>query len=1061
MALTDISNDIQDITGVTTADTDFIESAQRFTASSVPKELLWFASAISSAITDANGYDIQSADSVLSVEREGYPAPQVPFAMSKWIDDSTSLHKATAKHPKYYVAQGKVFIKPDPSAGGSNDGYVYYVDYSQIDDDCDLRNAVIFHACSKEFSQLATDGLPSWTSPSLPVAPSSPDFGSDLSISSSAPIVPAITAPTVDTSGWTSPSYTKPVFSAPSLGTVGSLTLPPKPVAPSSPSFTYTDASVTSIVKPIIGISDMASMTESAPSYIKPVISLTATPTITDLDIDSIIPVPPTLDESTVSFSTNAPTYLPPTLESRTTFISRSSGLSETDPGIFSLSAVPPTTPINPSFTTPGISTVSVSNLGVSPTYSSPTLTSRVSWFTFYRNTSSANPFADNDPGSFSIAIVPPTAPSDPSYTTPAINSVLVSNLGTAPTYTAPTVTGETQEITGAIVAGAIGSADDYLNFQHWYDVLADMIETEEDTELAGAQIAKIQSFLTAYQSAMQNQLNTFNDGNVEYQAKLQEAIRQSDINAQEAQQEANLKLQKENQEYSAKLQKYSADLNKYQNDVSKEVQQYTQKLARYQLEVNTSYQSWQKTESDSLQQYQLDMQDSINSFNQGNAEYQGKLQESIRKADIDAQEAQQESNLLLQQENQEYSAKLQKYSSDLNKYQADVGKEVQQYQQKLSQYQLELSTSVQAWQQEENEKVARYQAEVQNNLNLFNKENIEYQAQLQISIQNAQLDSQEDGEKMSKYSGELQSYQNDVNKQVQEYTINEIQKEIAIWNTNIQSDLQSYASDMQNELNSFNKDNIVYQQDIQRKVQNLEKDIQEAIQNAQNDISVNSANLNKSVQIALQNAVQDFQQDVQEYSAKLQKYNSEITAYQAEVSATVEKWQQEEWVQNFQKYQNDYTQLAQTYQSDIQNELNEFSKENAIYQAQIQQSIQDSQLESTEEGQKLQKYSAELGVYQRNIEKEVQDFSNTLNKEVQEYQNKLSLYTADIQKHQSDVAERAQESAAKTQNTQYYERQAERYYKWAQAEITQYIQNNSKVINQTIAAQAAQQQRG
>jgi hypothetical protein len=50
MALTDISNDIQDITGVTTADTDFIESAQRFTASSVPKELLWFASTISSEI---------------------------------------------------------------------------------------------------------------------------------------------------------------------------------------------------------------------------------------------------------------------------------------------------------------------------------------------------------------------------------------------------------------------------------------------------------------------------------------------------------------------------------------------------------------------------------------------------------------------------------------------------------------------------------------------------------------------------------------------------------------------------------------------------------------------------------------------------------------------------------------------------------------------------------------------------------------------------------------------------------------------------------------------------
>ena len=264
MALTDISNDIQDITGVTTADTDFIESAQRFVASSVPKELLWFASTISSAITDGNGHDIQSADSVLSVEREGYPAPQVPFAMSKWIDDSASLHKATVKHPKYYVAQGKVFIKPDPSGGGSNDGYVYYVDYSQIDDDCDLRNAVIFHACSKEFSQLATDGLPSWTSPSLPVAPATPDFGSDLTISTAAPVVP------------------------------------------SSPSFTYTDASVDDIVKPLISISDMASMTESAPSYTKPVVSLEAKPSITSLSISAVAPATPTISTISYSAATNS-----------------------------------------------------------------------------------------------------------------------------------------------------------------------------------------------------------------------------------------------------------------------------------------------------------------------------------------------------------------------------------------------------------------------------------------------------------------------------------------------------------------------------------------------------------------------------------------------------------------------------------------------------------------------------------------------------------------------------------------------------------------------------------
>jgi hypothetical protein len=175
MATTEIASDIQNITGVTTANTGFIESSQRFVVSKVPKELLWFASTQSSAIIDSNGFDVSGSDTVLSAEREGYPAEQVPFSMSKWIDDSTSLHKATNSFPKYYLAQGKVFIKPDPSSGGSNDGYVYYVDYSQIDDDCDLRNAVIFHASSNEFTKLAMSELPTISiSSSAPASVSAP-----------------------------------------------------------------------------------------------------------------------------------------------------------------------------------------------------------------------------------------------------------------------------------------------------------------------------------------------------------------------------------------------------------------------------------------------------------------------------------------------------------------------------------------------------------------------------------------------------------------------------------------------------------------------------------------------------------------------------------------------------------------------------------------------------------------------------------------------------------------------------------------------------------------------
>jgi len=587
--MSEITNHIEQITGVATANTDFIESAQRFVSSSIPSDLmLW---AITETVPGTHGGNTSNqqitlpvkTDSLIFVRRDQFEAKKVDGSMRGFIGNTSSLYEATATFPKYYIADGnRVIVKPDPD--NTYTAHAQYVDYSKINEDSDLRNAVVFHASSSEFSKLATDGLYSWASPSAPVAPA-------------------------------------------------------------SPSFTYTDASVNDMIKPLIDISDMDSMTESAPTYTAPV------------------------------------------LESRVAFTNFSSGLSETDPG------------------------------------------------------------------TFNIVAVPPVSPSDPDFTTPAISSVTISNIGVPPTYTAPVVGGDATELSSLdnlASANTIDVATDSKEFDQWFSTAAHLIEDEEDSELASSQLQKINIYITAYSQAMQNQLNIFNDANAEYQAKLQEAIKQVDINAQEAQ---------------------------------------------------------------------------------------------------------QETNLLLEQESQEYSASIQKYSADLNKYQADVSKEVQKYQQQLAQYQLELTTSAQAWQKEESDKVSRYQSEVQNNINVFNKEN------------------------------------------------------------------------------------VLYQQDIQRKVQNLQKDAQEAIQNAQNDIAVSKSNLDKDIQINLQNAIKDFEQDVQEYAAKMQKYTTELNQYQL------------------------------------------------------------------------------------------------------------------------DITEQTQESSTKYQNTQYYERQSERYYKWAQSEVTQYIQNNSKMINQTIAAQAQAQQ--
>ena len=220
-----------------------------------------------------------------------------------------------------------------------------------------------------------------------------------------------------------------------------------------------------------------------------------------------------------------------------------------------------------------------------------------------------------------------PVPPSVPSFTTPSISAVTVgstvlgempdidsttiSNVGTPPTYTAPTVTGDGSELTSVDDLDTDNTIDvhaDQIEFDQWFSTAAHLIEDEEDVELAQAQLQKIGRYIEAYSTEMQNKLNTFNKEDKEYQAKLQEAIQQAQINAQKAVQQAQLDAQK------------------------------------------------------ITQQAQLDST------------------KTITQAQLDAADAQQETALLLQKENQEYAAKLQQFSSDLGKYSAEVQAKVQDH---------------------------------------------------------------------------------------------------------------------------------------------------------------------------------------------------------------------------------------------------------------------------------------------------------------------------------------------------------------------------------------------
>ena len=160
-----------------------------------------------------------------------------------------------------------------------------------------------------------------------------------------------------------------------------------------------------------------------------------------------------------------------------------------------------------------------------------------------------------------SVTAVPPDVP------TLATATVTIS--GTAPTYTQPKVGGATEELTATITAGTIGTDADKIDWTDWWDVLADYIEDQEDTELAGTQMQKIATYVSAYSQAMQNQINIFNDANVEYQATLQKNIKDADLS---------------DAVDSKKLQKYSAEVAEYTAAVNAEVQEKTAKMQNYQL---------------------------------------------------------------------------------------------------------------------------------------------------------------------------------------------------------------------------------------------------------------------------------------------------------------------------------------------------------------------------------------------------------------------------------------------------------------------------------------------
>ena len=135
------------------------------------------------------------------------------------------------------------------------------------------------------------------------------------------------------------------------------------------------------------------------------------------------------------------------------------------------------------------------------------------------------------------------------------------------------------------------------------------------------------------------------------------------------------------------------------------------------------------------------------------------------------------------------------------------------------------------------------------------------------------------------------------------------------------QQKLTEHSSNIQDELNEFNKEVTIYQADIQAALDKAQRDLQALINKARNDLeaaqstaqlatNVSIQNQSEKSQRLIQNAINTMQALVRTNDAKIAAYNADINNYTAKVNEEVQRY-----TLAFQEVVQDYNWYSQQYQ--------------------------------------------------------------------------------------------------------------------------------------------------
>ena len=251
------------------------------------------------------------------------------------------------------------------------------------------------------------------------------------------------------------------------------------------------------------------------------------------------------------------------------------------------------------------------------------------------------------------------------------------SSAYTTPPITTGTILTAMDGVTGEETP--LGTDADFDNFSQWFNVLGELIEDEEDSELAQVQMGKIQTFIQAFQAEVQSasaaMQATISDAQLATQASIANAANDVSTN--------NASIASQTQ---ASVANAANDVSVKNASISSQTQA---SIANANADVSTNNASMQTLVQASIANAANDVNASISKMQNSTQAATTKMIQSttasIQKMSLATNVSLQNAAKTLEASIQDYSQEIALFQGELGKYQAQIAAEIQTYQQEVT----------------------------------------------------------------------------------------------------------------------------------------------------------------------------------------------------------------------------------------------------------------------------------------------------------------------------------------------------------------------------------------